>query len=298
MISSRFDKRMKSLYENAPRISMKDKGRIVIMSDCHRADGRYNDNFSVNEKITFSALRYYYNMGYTYIELGDGDELWECKDYDEIINLYSNIFWLFSMFYAQGRYYMLYGNHDIVKRKKKFCRKYLETYYCENVKKNIPLLSDINVYESLVIDMAGRYDTDSKSEILLVHGHQGDVINDTFWRLSRWMVRYIWRPLENLGVNNPSVPPVNNYKKRDKKGKVERWSEYSGTKVIAGHTHRPSIPEEGGTYFNCGSLVHPRCITAIELEGKNIYLVKWCVEAGDNGVLAVKRSVIDRSRIE
>lgn len=297
MISTGFDERMKRLYENAPHISISEKGRIVIMSDCHRADGRYNDNFSVNEKITFSALQFYYNMGYTYIELGDGDELWECRDYDEIINLYSNIFWLFSMFYAQGRFYMLYGNHDMVKKKEKFCRKYLDDYYCENVKKYIPLLKDINVYESLVIDMAARPGTDKGDEILLVHGHQGDIINDTLWRLSRWMVRHIWRPLEIIGVNNPTVPPVNNYKKRNKKGKVERWAEYTGTKVIAGHTHRPSLPQEGGSYFNCGSLVHPRCITAIEIEGKNIYLVKWCVEAGDNGVLAVRRSVIDRSRI-
>lgn len=291
MVSTGFDKRMRKLYENAPRVSLREKGKIVIMSDCHRADGRYNDNFAVNEKIAFSALKYYYNMGYTYIELGDGDELWEVKNYSDIINLYSNIFWLFSMFYMKDRYYMLYGNHDMVKRKKKYCKKYLEMYYCENEKKFMPLLNNIEVYESLVIDLCG-------SEILLVHGHQGDIINDRCWRISRWLVRHIWRPLELIGINNPTERPVNNYKNRGKKVKVEEWSEYSGVKVIAGHTHRPSLPDSGGTYFNCGCLVHPRCITAIELEGRNIFLVKWCIEASENGVLAVKRSVIDSQRLD
>ena len=75
MISKSFDKRMRKLYDNALRISLEDVGRIVIMSDCHRADGRYNDNFEKKKKITFRALKYYYEMGYTYIELGDGDEL-------------------------------------------------------------------------------------------------------------------------------------------------------------------------------------------------------------------------------
>ena len=54
MISKSFDKRMRKLYDNALRVSLEDVGRIVIMSDCHRADGRYNDNFAANEKITFA----------------------------------------------------------------------------------------------------------------------------------------------------------------------------------------------------------------------------------------------------
>lgn len=300
MVSPGFDKRMRNLYDNAPRISLEDAGRIVLMSDCHRADGRYNDNFAANEKITFRALKYYYEMGYTYIELGDGDELWEIKKYDEIINVYSNIFWMLSLFYQQGRLYMLYGNHDIVKRKKKYCEKYLQTYYCENEKRHIPLFEDIKIYEALVISARNRErrnNPENQSELLLVHGHQGDFMNDTIWRITRWLVRYVWRPLELVGFTNPATRPVNNYKNRGKKGKVEEWSEFSRVPVIAGHTHRPSLPDQEGTYYNCGSLVHPRCITVIEMERNSIRLVKWCTEVEWNGTLAVKRNVIDERTI-
>ena len=300
MISKSFDKRMRKLYDNALRVSLEDVGRIVIMSDCHRADGRDNDNFAANEKITFRALKYYYEMGYTYIELGDGDELWENKKYDEIINVYNNIFWMLSLFYQRGRLYMLYGNHDIVKRRKRFCDKYLQSYYCENERKDLPLMENIRVHEALVISLNSRrwnHNTSNITELLLVHGHQGDFINDRIWKVTRWLVRYVWRPLELVGFSNPGTRPVNNYKNRGKKGKVEEWSEYSRVPVIAGHTHLPSLPDNGGTYYNCGCLVHPRCITAIELERNTVRLVKWCTEVEWNGVLTIKRSVIDEKPI-
>lgn len=299
MISKSFDKRMQKIYDNALRIQMNQNTKIVMMSDCHRADGRFNDNFAANEKITFSALKYYYNMGYTYIELGDGDELWEIKEYDEIVNVYSNIFWLLSLFYQQGRLYMIYGNHDIVKRKKNFCAKYLQTYYCENEKKHIPLFKDIKMHEALVLKLSTsrNHYINKQSELFLVHGHQGDLLNDKLWWITRWLVRYIWRPLELVGLNNPATRPVNNYKNREKKGKVEQWSKESGVSVVAGHTHRPSLPDKGGTYYNCGSLVHPRCITTIELEKDRIRLVKWCIEVEQNGMLAVKRNIIDEKNL-
>ena len=56
---------------------------------------------------------YYYEQGYIYIELGDGDELWECRDLTQIIDIHSNVFWLMSKFYYEHRFFMLYGNHDL-----------------------------------------------------------------------------------------------------------------------------------------------------------------------------------------
>ncbi len=54
---------------------------------------------------------------YTYIELGDGDELWENRKLSDIINEYSGIFWLLGVFFAEGRLRFILGNHDIVKKR-------------------------------------------------------------------------------------------------------------------------------------------------------------------------------------
>jgi len=63
--------------------------------------------------------------------------------------------------------------------------------------------------------------------------------------------------------------------------------------LIAGHTHRPMLPEVGEPlYFNIGSCVHPRCITAIEIEQGNITLVKWYVNSKEDGTLCIDRKVL------
>ena len=50
--------------------------KFVIMSDCHRGSGKTLE-IIFWLKIYFAALNDYYKKGFTYIELGDGDELWE-----------------------------------------------------------------------------------------------------------------------------------------------------------------------------------------------------------------------------
>ena len=65
-------------------------------------------------------MQHYYKMGYTYIELGDGDELWENRNMKQIIEVHSNIFLLLSRFYEKNRLFMLYGNHDMIKKNKRY----------------------------------------------------------------------------------------------------------------------------------------------------------------------------------
>lgn len=63
--------------------------------------------------------------------------------------------------------------------------------------------------------------------------------------------------------------------------------------VIAGHTHRPVLPTPGESlYVNDGSCVHPRCITAIEIDGGMITLVKWCTLTRADRSLYVGREVL------
>ena len=72
-------KRLDRLFETAPRILFSNKSKIVLFSDCHRGDGGAADNFAKNQNIYFHALNYYYENGFAYFELGDGEELWENK---------------------------------------------------------------------------------------------------------------------------------------------------------------------------------------------------------------------------
>lgn len=277
-----------TIFKTSPKIPINEESKIVIMSDCHRGDGTWADDFAKNQNIYFSALTDYFNSGFTYIELGDGDELWENDQLKDIINVHKHVFWLLKQFYKKKRLYMIYGNHDIVKRNKKYVKEHLYYYYDERLKKRVRLLKGIEIHEGLVL-----YDEKTGDKIFLVHGHQVDCLNSKLWRLARFLVRYVWRPLELFGVNDPTST-AKNYKKKEKvERKLIEWVEKEEQMLIAGHTHRPVFPDiNQPLYFNDGSCVHPRCITAIEIVNGEIMLVKWCVKTKTNGTLYIGREVL------
>lgn len=147
----------------------------------------------------------------------------------------------------------------------------------------------INRYGEIFWIMSRFY---KEGRLRMIYGHQGSFLNDTFWKLGRWLVRYIWTPLELIGFNNPGTPPADNYQNARQNEKIENWAEYHKLVTIAGHTHRPSYPDKGGYYYNSGSLVHPRCITAIEIENEEIKLVKWCISPDKCNHLTVCRELL------
>ncbi len=71
------ESRLEKTFEDALILPLDQRSRYILFSDCHRGDGRANDNFLKNEFIYLAALRYYDQYGFTYLELGDCDELWE-----------------------------------------------------------------------------------------------------------------------------------------------------------------------------------------------------------------------------
>ncbi len=280
--------RLSKIFEEAERIPFDDSSKIVLMSDCHRGDGSWADSFSKNQNIYYAALNYYFNMNYTYIELGDGDELWETNDLSEIMNQHSDVFFLLSKFIRQSRIYFIIGNHDIVKKNKGFARNIKYRYMDEREKVSISLFENIKFHESLVLKH-----TVTGIEIFLVHGHQVTLMNDRFWRLSRFLVRYLWRPLELLGVNDPTSAAKNYGSKASVEAKLINWVKKEKHMLIAGHTHRPAFPEAGDwPYFNDGSCIHPYGITSIEIEGGNITLAEWSIKTRKDGTLFVDRGII------
>lgn len=263
--------RLERVYRNAERIPMDRYSRIVCMSDCHRGIGDRGDNFLPNRHLFLAALRYYYDRCFWYMELGDGDELWENRDLTKIMEIHEDVFEQLLCFHRAGRFRMLYGNHDYSKRKK-----------------GVEIFPGLCAQEGIVLT-----EQTTGKEILLLHGHQGDFWNDTLSPLAGAMVRFVWRPLELLGISDPTSA-ARNYKKCKKtERRLDAYSRKKQIPIIAGHTHRSVLPTPGeGYYLNDGSCVHPRGITAIELENEAVVLVKWSVNVGPNGILAVNREVL------
>ncbi len=283
------DKRLAQAYEEALVLPYHDSSKFVIMSDCHRGQGNAADNFLPNQNLFFGALEYYNDKGFTYIELGDGDELWENRSMKPIIEVHSDAFWMMKQFYEEGRFHMIYGNHDIVKSRQKYWAKHCTSYYCECEKKEVTLFPNLEVQQSIILEHEEK-----KHQILLIHGHQGELLNDRFWPLARFLVRYVWRSLELVGVLDPTRAGRSHKVKDRIENRLDDFAQEHNQILIAGHTHRPFFSEPGkGRYFNDGSCVHPRCITCIEIENDRISLVKWAVCTRADRTLFVARIVLE-----
>lgn len=279
-------KRLQQAYDSAQTIPFDSTSKFVIMSDCHRGQGNNGDNFLPSQNLFFGAMEYYYDNGFTYIELGDGDELWENRKMSPIIQAHSDAFWMMSRFYQENRLYMLYGNHDIVKSRKSYTKKHCNDYYCDSAGRCMPLFPGIRIPQSLILE-------DGDQRLFLVHGHQGSLLNDRLWPLARFLVRYLWRPLELVGFLAPTGAGRPNEKKERIEKELASFANSKRQIMIAGHTHRPVFPQPGeGYYFNDGSCVHPRCITAIEIQDGQITLVKWLVATRKDRSLCVDRQVL------
>ena len=69
------NKRLTKVFENAKRITFNNSDRLVFFSDVHRGNNSWADEFARNEMVYSFALQYYYDHDFTYVEVGDGDEL-------------------------------------------------------------------------------------------------------------------------------------------------------------------------------------------------------------------------------
>ncbi|MCH5268878.1 MAG: metallophosphoesterase family protein [Lachnospiraceae bacterium] len=271
-------KRLDKSFKDVPILPLCADSRYVLFSDCHRGNGTHNDNFLKNQHLYFAALRHYYREGFTYIELGDGDELWENRDMEQIKELHSNVFWQLSLFYKQKRLYMLYGNHDMVKKYPSYSRKKYADYVCTSSQSREPLFPDIRFYSGIILE-----DNCTGKRLYLTHGHQASLMNSTLWRVNCFLVRYLWKPLEQIGILDPTSAAKNYTIKQRSEKRLTAWAKQHNRTLITGHTHRPMVENEELHYINTGSCVHPRCITCIEIYRQNIHLVKWYMGTRDNG---------------
>lgn len=282
-----YQTRLKKAFENAPILPLTFNSRYIIFSDCHRGCGTSNDNFLKNEHLYFSALKYYYQMGFTYIELGDGDELWENRNMRQIIDIHNNVFALLSEFYRENRLYLVYGNHDMEKKALKYSDKICSTYYCTENQCRKSLFPNLTFHEGIILETPS-----SHNRFYLTHGHQADFFNSTFWPLARFLVRYLWKPLEHFGVPDPTSAAKNYSHKEKTERRLCAFAMQEEMPLICGHTHRPMLNASSPYYMNSGSCIHPSCITGIELTRNEILLIKWTLDTKKDRTLYVAREVL------
>ena len=135
-------------------------------------------------------------------------------------------------------------------------------------------------------------------EIFLIHGHQVDFINGTMWKFSRFIIRYLWKPLEHIGIKEPISAAKNHRISKNIERRLEKWSIKNNKIIISGHTHKPVYPIVGESlYFNTGSCIHPNGITSIEIEKGNITLVRWEFKINKGKLISVKRKVLEKEEI-
>jgi len=261
---------LNNALKKALKLRLDKDSKYILFSDLHKGDNSYADDFVHNMRIYKEALHHYYINDFTYIELGDGIELWENRRIKPIIKAHQVIFDLLKDFHEHKRLYLIYGNHDMVLMYPFMLKKMLGRFF-----------KDLVYHESILLE------TETKQNILLLHGHQADHMNYLFWWFHRFLVRYLWKPLQLIGISDPTSP-AKNYKGLIKvERRMKDWIlKNEGQPVIFGHTHRPRFPKpQDIPMFNTGSCVHPRSIIGIEIVNMQISLVRWADYKDTNKVV-------------
>jgi UDP-2,3-diacylglucosamine pyrophosphatase LpxH len=248
----RIHRRLSHVLENAKTINFDDSSRFVLLSDLHRGNGGKADAFRPNAEMFLTTLQNYMRRGFTYVEVGDGDELWKGWPFEEIRHAHRRVFDLLHELDHEGRLHLILGNHDVKRRARRYGRK-----------------DGMLVDEGLIL----RHRR-SGQKLFVVHGHQADILCDPFYFFARRAARFGYRLRDFLRNWRPTAPLER------EKGKLEKriihWIDAHSQIVICGHTHRMSFPFNGGPpYFNTGSGVFPGRITGLEIENGAIVPIQW-----------------------
>jgi len=289
-------------FEQIKRITSTPGMKLIVMSDMHRGDGSGADDFAQNSLIYRCALEYYLENGFTYIELGDAEELWENENFDQIYITHTPVYDLLAKFHdpdpEKTRYIKVWGNHDL------YWKNHQDIYQF--------LFPGMQIYEAVILN----------DSILMIHGHQADpMCSGPVAAVSQFFVNHIWADLQRGGMKDPTRAATNPGLCNEVDERLHKWATNNDrgiTAIVAGHTHRAVFENLSLTemrlealrfesedtaqlqarhdprYYNTGSCVHPMGITGIEItseNGPNLTLIEWC-EAMEGNRLMIKRHVL------
>lgn len=232
VMRTRAYRRMTQAFQAARTVLFDDDSRLVFFSDLHRGDCSRSDAFAQNEDLFLGALRHYLQRGFTYVEVGDGDELWQNRRLGDVKRAHHRTFDLLHTFAEAGRLHIVFGNHDI-----------------QGFQRRQMTKDGLTAHEGLVLRHAGK-----EQRIFVVHGHQVDFKSDALYRLSRLIIRHIWRHVQNLGITGVASSIGESRNRETIRHRVSEWIEAHKQMVICGHTHMPGFAAPDDLpYFNTGS---------------------------------------------
>ncbi|HEY8689242.1 MAG TPA: metallophosphoesterase [Chitinophagaceae bacterium] len=262
------------------------KDKFIIFSDHHKGNKDHGDDFANNEPNYLAALDHYLLNKFTYINLGDAEELWKYKP-KEVISKNITALRSEARFQQQKKYYKTFGNHDLTWKNKLD----VDFWFKDIFTLPLPVLEGILLKTTI---------NEKPLSIFLTHGHQGDKMSDNN-AFSTWMVAHIWRPLQRYLEINVNTP-AKDFTLRDKHNiMMHDWSSrHENLLLITGHTHKPvfasglysdhpnntvndtKIAAVGNqsklkpSYFNSGCCCYnDGDITGIEICDGKIALIKW-----------------------
>jgi UDP-2,3-diacylglucosamine pyrophosphatase LpxH len=247
-------RRLSQVLETALTIPFDDSSKFVFFSDLHRGNGSRSDSFRPNARLFLHALTHYERNGFSYVEVGDGDELWKGWPLSAIRQAHQRLFDLLDQMNLEQRLYLILGNHDLKR------------------KTNINIEKDgLPAQEGLVL----RHEPSGR-KLFVVHGHQADITNDYLYFIAHRAVRFSYHVRDQLAQLCCSRA----HRGEPKMGKLERrlmeWVATCQQLIICGHTHRHAFPVNGGpAYYNTGSGIVPGLITGLELQNGALVPVRW-----------------------
>lgn len=208
-----------------------EKDRFVVFSDVHKGDGESgSDDFLHNSNLYRYVLQYYFDHFYALILNGDCEDCWETDPQDIVRAYRRTAFAAERQFNAENRYFRTVGNHDDDWKDPAKVDRYLG-----------PVLGPVRVWPSVLLG----------DRILVLHGHQGDRYDGGAVQRSRWIVHFIWAPLQRRGLTDFLWPVLrlfgfvdtgraaqNNFIRRERDRLLYEWAKARRMLVIAGHTHR------------------------------------------------------------
>jgi predicted phosphodiesterase len=276
--------------------------KFIIFSDHHKGNKDHSDDFNNNEPNYLAALEYYLLNKFTYINLGDSEELWKYVP-EQVISKNIKALKLEARFQEQGRYHKAFGNHDVTWKDKLSVDKWFKDIF------TLPL----PIWEGLLLKTTINLQPIS---IYLTHGHQGDKMSDNN-SFSTWMVAHVWRPVQRYLEINVNTP-AKDYLLRDKHNiLMYEWSSHKeNLLLITGHTHKPVFasgrysdhesnkigilskdekPKLKPSYFNSGCCCYnDGDITGIEVADGKISLIKWHLENNTSARVVLEEALLQQ----
>lgn len=202
-----------------------DTGKFIILSDQHKGAKDLADDFRNTEANYLTTLQHYLDNGFTFVNLGDCEELWEAKPSVAVaknrVTLEQE-----ARFLQVERYFRIYGNHDLEWSYEPQRLMYLKPIFG----------AKLSVCQGLLLTTTYK---NQEFLIFLAHGHQGDQRSDGNW-FSKIFVAWIWTPIQRfLEIQIDRVS--DSFELVDKHNIL--MYEWSATQknllFVSGHTHKP-----------------------------------------------------------